>query len=225
MNDREYRKALGFTAASKAKIFFTAKDICNINWTLIESYNERLVDIFDRIQSTLPFSKQNFSIIIQSAYDTIRQYDILPSLTNHGRAPESVYYSWMQGYLSAILFKSLIESELNCKLIQNGADDLSNPSTFSRKSDPDLVDTTKKLFVEVQAGFRGSDIDIKRSKIKTSNDAEYYIACFDCFHGQYVIINTKELLSIPENLWYENPRWEGTVCYTIPKEQLKSWRK
>jgi hypothetical protein len=116
----------------------------------------------------------------------------------------------------------MIESDLNITLHSNGADDLSNPDTFSRKSDPDLTNADRTIFVEVQSGFKGSKVDIKKSKVKVSNSAEYYIAAFDCFNGHYTIINTKD---IPENEWYENMLWEGALCYTIPNELMREWNK
>jgi hypothetical protein len=220
-----YRSTLGFTNATDTKDFLTGKDIVSINFELIESYNERLIDIFSRIQTTLPYPAQNFEQVVLSAYHTILTHDILYSLSNHGRAPEFVYYVWMQGYLSATLFKPLLEQELNCVLSQNGADDLSNPDTFSRKSDPDLVDHKKKIYVEVQSGFKGGKIDIKKSKVKTDAEYTYYIACFDCFNGQFVLLNTEELLTLPADAWYNNPQWEGALCHTVPNERLKEWNK
>jgi hypothetical protein len=145
----------------------------------------------------------------------------LYSLSNHGRSLESVYFVWMQGYLSATIFQPLIEQKLNTELYQNGADDLTNPDTFSRKSDPDLVNKDQTIFVEVQSGFKGSKVDIKKTKVKTSESAEYYIAAFDCFNGTYTIINTKD---IPEDQWYENMLWEGALCYTIPNERMREWK-
>jgi hypothetical protein len=124
-----------------------------------------------------------------------------------------------------MLFKPMIEKELGCVLIQNGADDLSNPKTFSRKSDPDLVDHDKKIYVEVQSGFKGSKVDIKKSKVKTSDEYTYYIAAFDCFNGNYTLIDTKELLNLPDDAWYNNASWEGALCYTVPQEQMKEWAK
>lgn len=220
---KQFRKLLGFKSATTTKVFLTAKDIVKINWELIESYNDRLLDIFDRLQNTLPYSQQNLRTVVQDAYSTIRQHDILTRLNNHGRTPESVYFSWMQGYLSAIVFQPLIESELQCQLEQNGADDLSKPDTFARKSDPDLVDHRKKLFVEIQSGFRGSAMDIKKSKVKAPTEYEYYIASFDCFNGRYCVLNTRDLLNLSEDEWYVNPRWEGALCYTVPENRLKTW--
>lgn len=220
---KQFRKLLGFKSASTTKVFLTAKDIVKINWELVESYNDRLLDIFNRLQNTLPYQQRNLRIIVQNAYTTIRQHDILSRLNNHGRTPESVYFSWMQGYLSAIVFQPLIENELQCQLEQNGADDLSKPETFARKSDPDLVDHKKKVFVEIQSGFRGSAMDIKKSKVKAPTDYEYYIASFDCFNGQYCVLNTRDLLNLSESEWYVNPRWEGALCYTVPENRLKTW--
>ena len=222
MNDRYYRRTLGFTNGSATKEFLTGKDIVSINFDLLDEYNDRLIDIFSRIQTTLPFPPKNISLIVLEAYKTILDHDILYSLSNHGRSPESVYFVWMQGYLSTILFQPIIESDLNITLHQNGADDLSNPDTFSRKSDPDLTNDNRTVFVEVQSGFKGSKVDIKKSKVKLSDSADYYIAAFDCYNGLYTIINTKD---IPENEWYENMLWEGALCYTIANELMKEWIK
>ena len=219
---RQYRNALGFSNATETKEFLTGKDIVLINWNLLDEYNSRLIDMFSRIQRTLPFSKQDIESIVLSAYKTILENDILYSLSNHGRTPESVYFVWMQGYLSAVIFQPLLESELNTKLYQNGADDLANPKTFSRKSDPDLTNENRTVFVEVQSGFKGSKVDIKKSKVKTSPDADYYIAAFDCFNGTYTLVNTKD---IPEDQWYQNTLWEGALCYTVPSEQMKEWKR
>jgi hypothetical protein len=222
---RYYRSTLGFSNANDTKDFLTGKDIVSINYELLEEYNGRLIEIFSRIQTTLPTKPQDIELMVLTAYRTILNHDILESLSNHGRAPESVYFVWMQGYLSAMLFKPMIEKELGCVLIQNGADDLSNPKTFSRKSDPDLVDHDKKIYVEVQSGFKGSKVDIKKSKVKTSDEYTYYIAAFDCFNGTYVLIDTKALMNLPDDAWYNNASWEGALCYTVPQEQMKEWAK
>ena len=224
---RDYRKALGFTSANATKDYLSAKDIKLVNWQLVELYNARLIDIFNRIQSTLPSPIAGYvSRIVNDAYFTIRNNDLLMQLSNHGRGLESVYYSWMQGYIAAVIFKPLIERELNCVLSQNGADDLNNPQLFAKKSDPDLVDHDKKIFVEMQAGFKGGKTDIKRSKINPKReDYAYYIVCLDCFNGQYCILSVRDLLTLPESVWYNNPQWEGALCYTIPDNQMKSWSK
>ena len=217
-----YRSTLGFSNANDTKEFLTGKDIVSINYELLDEYNSRLIDIFERIQTTLPVEPQDIELLVLTAYRTILNHDILESLSNHGRAPESVYFVWMQGYLSSMIFKPMLEKELGMTLYQNGADDLSNPSTFSRKSDPDLVNEDRTVFVEVQSGFKGSKVDIKKTKVKTSNTADYYIAAFDCFNGLYTIMNTKD---IPEDEWYENMLWEGALCYTIPSDKMKEWTK
>jgi hypothetical protein len=218
---KQYRYALGFSNASATKEFLTGKDIVCPNWNLLDLYNDRLIESFSRIQSTLPYTQKDIKTIVLSAYKTIVNENILYSLSNHGRSLESVYFVWMQGYLSATIFQPLIEQKLNTELYQNGADDLTNPDTFSRKSDPDLVNKDQTIFVEVQSGFKGSKVDIKKTKVKTSESAEYYIAAFDCFNGTYTIINTKD---IPEDQWYENMLWEGALCYTIPNERMREWK-
>ena len=215
---KQYRKALGFSNASATKQFLTGKDIVSINWPLIELYNQRIIDIFTAIQSISDYRQLNVQKTVNDAFTIIRDNNIIPTMTNHGRSPESVYFVWMQGYIASLLFLPYIEKELNTKLIINGADDLSNPSTFARKSDPDFANSERTIFVEFQSGFKGSKVDIKKSKVKTSPTAEYYIAAFDFFNGLYTVINTKE---IPDDQWYENVLWEGALCYTVPNDQMK----
>jgi hypothetical protein len=219
---RYYRSTLGFSNANETKQFLTGKDIVLLNYDLLDEYNERLIDIFGRIQVTLPVEEKDIETIVYEAYKTILDADILYKLSNHGRAPESVYFVWMQGYLATLIFKPMIELELQEALYPNGADDLSDPNTFSRKSDPDLTNASRTVFVEVQAGFKGSKVDIKKTKVKTADGADYYIAAFDCFNGTYTIINTRD---IPDDQWYENMLWEGALCYTIPSDQMKEWAK
>ena len=222
---KEYRKSLGFKNATAFKNFLTAKDIQMINWPLVEKYNERLLETYTALNSTLPKKYQgSIKDLIQSAYKTMRDNDILQGLNNHGRATELVYFAWMQGYLISNIFKPFIEDHLGLSLEQNGADDLSNPETFGRKSDPDLVDHKKKVYVEVQAGFKGGKVDIKRTKVKAEDqDYTYNIVCIDCFNGRFCIVNARDLLSLPESAWYPNPQWEGALCYTIPEDSMKSW--
>ena len=221
---RDYRKALGFSNASATKDYMSAKDIKLVNWELVQLYNSRLIDTFSKIQSTIPIETQAVETIVNDAYFTIRNNDLLMQLSNHGRGLESVYFSWMQGYIAAVIFKPFIEEQLGCVLHQNGADDLNNPQLFAKKSDPDFVDHDRKIFVEVQAGFKGGKIDIKRSKINPKlPDYEYYIVCLDCFNGQYCILSVRDLLTLPETVWYNNPLWEGALCYTIDESRMKSW--
>lgn len=223
---RDYRKELGFTNGTLAREYLTGKDIKDINWSLIEKYNERLISIFKRINETIPNFKYNHSIdeLVQLSYRTIRKNEILQKLNNNGRSPESVYFVWMQGFLAATIFKSFIENKMGLNLKQNGADDLSQPEYFARKSDADFVDENKKVFVEVQSGFKGTKVDIKKSKIlNRKNGYTHYIVCLDCFNGSYIIINVNDLLALPDSVWYVNTLWEGSLCYTVPEEQMKSW--
>ena len=90
---RDYRKALGFSNASATKDYMSAKDIKLVNWKLVELYNARLIDIFSKIQSTIPIETQPVKIIVNDAYFTIRNNDLLMQLSNHGRGLESVYLS------------------------------------------------------------------------------------------------------------------------------------
>ena len=99
---RDYRKALGFSNASATKDYMSAKDIKLVNWELVQLYNSRLIDTFSKIQSTIPIETQPVETIVNDAYFTIRNNDLLMQLSNHGRGLESVYFSWMQGYIAAV---------------------------------------------------------------------------------------------------------------------------
>jgi hypothetical protein len=222
---KDYRKQLGFTNGGKLKDFFTAKDITMINWDLVEAYNDRLINAYHKVNATLPVPYTNpIADLVTNAYQAIRTNDILQTLNNHGRAREDVYYSWMHGYLTAQIFTPTIEAKLGLTLEQNGADDLSKPETFARQSDPDLVDHAKKTFVEVQAGFKGGKVDIKRSKVKCPNqDYTYYIVCIDWFNGRYCSLDARKLLALPDSEWYANAQWEGALCYTVPDDLMISW--
>ena len=50
---KDYRKALGFTNQDTLKKYFKATDIVCINWELIEKENERLVEMFSKINQTM----------------------------------------------------------------------------------------------------------------------------------------------------------------------------
>ena len=58
-----YRSTLGFSNANDTKEFLTGKDIVSINFDLIDFYNQRLIDIFSRIQTTLPTPPLNIEEI------------------------------------------------------------------------------------------------------------------------------------------------------------------
>lgn len=224
---KDYRSKLGFRNQAALKEYLTAKDIVVINWDLIHQYNGRLINIFNKINSTLHVPYEgNIGELVINAYNTIRDNDILAKMRNHGRAIESVYFVWMQGYIAANVFQPMIESILEVKLEQNGKDDLTNPKEFLRRADPDLVDHDKKVYVEFQAGFKGGKTDIKKSKVNPKDpNYTYYIVCLDCFNGDYCIINARELLNLPDDQWYPNPLWENALCYTVPEKALQTWTK
>lgn len=51
---KAYRTNLGFSSQKDAKDYFKAKDVYLVNWSLVESYNSRLNDIFEKINSVIP---------------------------------------------------------------------------------------------------------------------------------------------------------------------------
>lgn len=62
---KKYRKALGFSSKNKIKKYFKATDIVKVNWSLIDDYNARLIELFSKINEVIfeeyKMSAENFS--------------------------------------------------------------------------------------------------------------------------------------------------------------------
>lgn len=224
---KEYRKQMGFTNKSVFSTYLRAKDILEPNWTLIEKKNQRLIEIFEKIQSLLiicePFSVSSF---VRDTTEIVKENDILPRLNNHGRAVEDVYYNWLQGYLTEKMFLPLISETLQCpSIIRHGGDDLANIESFKRTGDADLVDHTTKTMIDVQAGFTGGTFDIKKHKVMKAHenkDYKSFVFFADLMNGTYA---TVPLLSLVSETFTPNPRWEGQLCYTVDGNIFQSFCK
>jgi hypothetical protein len=223
MNSREYRNSLGFTNKGKFIQFISAKDISEPNWSIIEQRNERLIQVFSLINSEQKYpSNVSVKEIVDNTTKIIRDNGILLKLNNHGRAIEDVYYSWLSGYLAEIVFQPLMVEELGLTdLERNGGDDLSDPESFKRTGDADLVSHADKILIDVQAGFSGSRSDIKRHKVDAAlRNPEYKSVVFflNMVDGSYAVVDLK---SIQNEEFVPNPRWEGQLCYTVPDDIWK----
>lgn len=110
---KEYRKALGFNDKENFKKYCKATNIISVNWALIDAYNERLIDLFSRINSVIcddyKMTEDDFTAFkdqMHEAYTILKDYRIIEDLlTNNGRTRESVYFNWMRGYLVALYFE------------------------------------------------------------------------------------------------------------------------
>ena len=83
---KAYRTSLGFSTQGDTKDYFKAKDLYSVNWPLVESYNDRLVDIFEKVNSVITSDyKLNedeiaaFSTKITSAYQILKETGIIQS--------------------------------------------------------------------------------------------------------------------------------------------------
>jgi hypothetical protein len=222
---KEYRNRIGFSSKSKCFAFFKAKDIQNINWQLIKLYNNRLIQIGVCVQNQLivpndidveEFINQSFEII--KANQIIENY-----FTNHGRANELVYYSWMLGYVVETLFVPFIKEKLNLnEIVRTGGDDLKNPETFDRTGNSDLFDPTQNIAVDVQCGGGEGEITIKKSKVDYAIKNEYngFVFTIGLSTGLYGIVN---LNSLEKEKFVANPSWEGALCWTAPDDIFLPW--
>lgn len=224
---KKYRKDIGFTSKSKCFHFISAKDILLINWALIDLYNERLIDIGNRIQNQLVI-ESNLDVrgFVLDSFQILRTNKIIEEcFTNHGRANEDVYYSWMLGYLAETIFTPLIRHELKMdSVVRIGGDDLSNPETFKRVSVADLIDPVTKTSVDVQCGGGEGKVTIKKSKVDYAVNSGYtgYAVTIGLGTGLYAAINLNDLEHAE---FIPNPSWENALCWTAPNNIFKSWSK
>ena len=239
---KDYRKALGFTNQDTLKKYFKATDIVCINWELIEKENERLVEMFSKINQTmhptLKMSEEEFNEFktqVNEAYSTLKDFQIIETFfTNNGRAREAVYYNWMRGYMVTLYFHktiSLIFDVEEGELEQLGSDNLQkvvsngNVDSFKKDAIADLQITQKNIHIEIQAGFTG-DNDIKRSKagdarIRAASNWKTYVLHFDLFNGKLAVVDITNLAALPNGRWMTNSKFESVETVTIEDDLFK----
>jgi hypothetical protein len=221
---KEFRKAMGYTNKGKMKEWLGAKDIVIPNYPLLQQYNSRLSTIFNAInnQLSVPFTGNIDSIIIND-FMVMKDHNILERLNNHGRSLESVYYSWRMGSLAEVIFTAFIADKLNLKNIEkNGSDDLTNPETFKRTGDADLIDKVANIRIDVQCGTGEGDATIKKHKFDhaSKNDGITYIFLAGLLTGTYALVNLSDTKDI---VFESNPSWEGALCWTVPETEFKPY--
>ena len=221
---KEFRKAMGYTNKGKMKEWLGAKDIVIPNYPLLQKYNSRLSTIFNAInnQLSIPFTGNIDSIIIND-FTIMKDHNILERLNNHGRSLESVYYSWRMGSLAEVIFTPFIADKLNLKNIEkNGSDDLTNPETFKRTGDADLIDKVANIRIDVQCGTGEGDATIKKHKFDHAikNDGVTYIFLAGLLTGTYALVNLSDTKDI---VFESNPSWEGALCWTVPETEFKPY--
>lgn len=229
---KEYREKLGFSNQNDVKIFFAAKDIIPIvDYRYIKLLNGRLFEIIEKINCVVNskiqiknlnnFSKEN----IFNVFDKLKSNAIIPILTNQGRRPEEVYFSWMRGFVvSSYFLKALsLIFDIDVKHIDLiGDDDWANIETFKRTPKADLqinLRNGEKIRIEVQSGFQGTN-DIKQhkvleaKKIKREENISSLVIHFDIFNGQVAFIKIDSIEDNSVN-WITRQQMEGQTVFNI----------
>lgn len=241
---KAYRTSLGFSTQGDTKDYFKAKDVYSVNWPLVENYNDRLVDIFEKINSVITSSYKltademaAFSAKISAAYQILKETEIIQDkFHNQGRSSENVYYNWMRGYAVNVYFMKLIAALFQVdenEIEQLGKDNIEqliatrNPEVFNREAVADLQIRSKQIHIEVQAGFTGEN-DIKQSKAEDAKKRyreehwTTFVVHFDLYNGELAVINITSLYdNLPEDGWKENPRFETVFTTKIPDNCFK----
>ena len=127
------------------------------------------------------------------------------------------------GSLAEIVFAPFIADKLKLNnLEKNGSDDLSNPETFKRTGDADLIDKVARVRIDVQCGTGEGEATIKKHKFdhaaKTYDTTYIFLA--GLLTGDYALVNLKDLTNIRFEV---NQRWEGTLCWTVPEKEFKPY--
>lgn len=228
--NRDFRVQLGYQNATMLKKYFKAKDIIEVNWKLIERYNSRIKDIFEKLNIIVHESIRLDNIIefnskIDNAYLLLKENNIIPHLNNNGRAPEDVYYNWMRGYAVCEYFSkalSIVFDIAQDSIKTVGKDKLTDIETFSKSptADMEIVLDEKTVRLEIQSGFTGIN-DIKKHKIDEakrvflSSNICSYIVHFDLFNGRVAIVDAS---SIDDDCvhWVHRQQFEDQIVFSIP---------
>ena len=232
LTDREYRKKLGFTNQNALKKYFKFTDQTIVNWDRIEQANERLKDMFIKLNTVVneQIRQDYMAEFIEkfaATYETLKDSNIIPRLNNFGRTPDDVYYNWMRGRLVCEFFlKALSKIFLvpECAICCIGNDNLMDVSTFSQTATADLEITTVhgRLRLEVQSGFTGIN-DIKRHKVLEARKVldqqgiPSYVVHFDLFNGKAALINISSIEDTSIH-WEHRAQLEDQTVFSIPHD-------
>lgn len=229
---RDYRLKLGFSNQAAAKAFFGAKDITpTVDFAYIDILNTRLVEMIKKLnQVVVPeLQCQNLQEFLHEnifePLEIMKQHHILPRLNNQGRRPESVYFSWMRGFVLSNFFLpalgSIFEVDTNSiELI--GDDDLKNIETFKRTPKADLevrLLDGSPLRIEMQTGFTGIN-DIKQHKVleakrHLTETGHHTLALhFDVYNGQVAFVDLDSITEDSIN-WITRQQMEGQTVFNI----------
>lgn len=224
---------MGFSSKAKTKKYLKYTDEIPIDWVRLEACTARVKDIFARINpivhSEVQINIDEFNNKIDAVFDAMRKNELFQKLTNNGRNPVDVYYSWLRGYAVCEFFINSIAKIFqvptnNIKSI--GKDDFTNIKVFKRTSDADLeimINESLSFKLEVQSGFTGVN-DIKKTKIdrakkvKKNENIDSYLIHFDIFNGQVALYLTSNM-NVSDETWAL--KFENSKTIPIPEDAFK----
>lgn len=237
---KEYRDKLGFTSQQKTKDFLSARDIVpRVDFVYVKKMNDRLLEIIEKINAVVVEETKIDNIdafneeSIQHAYELMKDNRIFSKLTNLGRRPESVYFSWMRGYVIANFFIKAISEIFDIEINQVsliGDDDLKKVETFKKTPRADLkveLPNNKKIRIEVQSGFQGVN-DIKQHKVleakrvKDERNEETMVMHFDIYNGQVAFVNIGDIKD-DDIHWITRQQMEGQTVFEIDQNSFQ-WK-
>ena len=236
LDNREYRRRLGFTNQNELKKFFKATNIVVVNWTRVERCNERLKEIFRAIDTTVHSdirvdNIEEFCLKVDETYQILKDNNILPRMNNYGRTPDDVYYNWMRGYLVCEYFSKALSVIFDVEqeaIATVGDDKLTDIDTFSQSPTADLEITLpdRTIRLEVQSGYTGIN-DIKAHKVVEAKrllaetGVYSYVVHFDLFNGKAALIDISSIDNASIH-WERRAQMEDQKVFSIPENSF-SW--
>ena len=233
LSRRAYRSAVGFTNQEKFRRYLKFTDEIPIDWVRLAQSTTRVKDIFSKINPVLKKEVQidlkEFNDKIDNAYCEMRQNGLFHKLTNNGRNPVDVYYSWLRGYAVCEFFIKVIASIFDvpeCQVKRVGKDDYTSIDVFKRTADADLeieINDSLKYKLEVQSGFTGAN-DIKDSKVfkainvKQTEQVDTYLIHFDIFNGRAALYCISKI--DPSKYTWED-KFEASKTIHIPDKAFR----
>jgi len=236
---KDYRQQLGYSNQNDLKNFLSAKDIkSEINYFYLDELNKRLKNIITSLNKIVYKTIKVLDIDgflfkhIDTAFDILKNNNILPKLNNQGRRPEQVYFSWMRGAVTSHFFTKALSEIFSVpinKICIIGDDRIDDIENFKRQPTADLEITLddKIVQIEMQSGYQGIN-DIKEHKVRQAKrqyeeKGVYSVAIhFDLFNGQVAFVNISKIQDNDIN-WITRQQMEGQTVFNI-EQRYFVWR-
>lgn len=227
---------LGFTRQADAKVFLGAKDIvADIDFSYLEKLNERIFEIVSRLNTLIVEDVRHDSIekfkkeIIDTAYKTLKDNNIIHRMNNLGRRPEETAFSWLRGYIIAQFFLPALQYIFEGKeIVSIGEDNLGDIERFKKAPTADFEVSDKKrkqgIRLEAQSGFQGVN-DVKQHKVfearrKYEEGGIHTVAVhFDIYNGQVAFARIDNVAD-DDLRWITRQQMEGQTVFEIDQNSF-----